>query len=106
LHDLSGQFKASYSVLLIKLLKLNLIDRKEFENAFRIYAGPKADQKGGRGDFYRSFLSGISNIYLSMVLQEVNRESITYYDALKFLGVSYKVMGELERKVQSAGESI
>ena len=101
---LSSKFKVSWSVILIKLKQNKIISQgtvSQISNELKAIDLSKYRTKGGGGSFYNNFKSQTSVNYLSAVMRGLNQEIISYYDSMNYLGVSYKVMNEIEKQVET-----
>lgn len=94
----SSIWKVSYSVILIRLKKSKKISRQLY-NELTSELDTKKKKSIGGGDYYRLFFSQTSNNFLQLVFKGLESNQITYYDALKYLKVSYKVLNTIEQKL-------
>jgi Zn-dependent peptidase ImmA (M78 family) len=98
LDTLSKHFKVSWTVLLIRLQEEGLITQKTFLEHKNFLSLKKKKSKSPGGDYYRLLLSSTSKSYYKMVSSALRSEMITFYDAMNYLHVSYKVMKNLEER--------
>ncbi len=94
----SSIWKVSYSVILISLKKSKKISRQLY-NELTGELDTKKKKSIGGGDYYRLFFSQTSNNFLQLVFKGLKSNQITYYDAMKYLKVSYKVLNTIEQKL-------
>lgn len=98
LDTMSKYFKVSWSVILIRLKEEGLITHKTFMERNRKLVTKKRKEKTTGGDYYRLLLSSTSITYYKMVLKALKSDTITFYDAMNYLHVSFKVMKNLEER--------
>ncbi len=95
LNSLSRKYKVSKAVLLVKMLELDYISRREFENVLARYV-PKETKKIGvkkKGISLTSdqrCLSEMGNKFVSLVANNFDKDFITYSDALSYLSIKSK----------------
>ncbi len=98
LDTLSKYFKVSWSVILIRLKEEGLITQKLFMEKINKQLIRKKKDKTSGGNYNRLLLSSTSTTYYRMVLKALKSDKITFYDAMNYLHVSFKVMKNLEER--------
>jgi len=97
LDEASKIWKVSWSVILIHLKELKRISNKLYTEMLMELKSKKQKKSGG-GDYYRLFFSRNSENFLNLVFTGLYSKKVTYYEAMKFLNVSYKTLENVERK--------
>ena len=92
LNALSRKYKISKAVLLVRMVNLNYISRKEFESVLARYAPKEAKVEKKRKQVIgmasdQRCLSEMGNKFVSLVANNFDKEFITYNDALSFLSI-------------------
>ena len=92
LNTISKRYKVSKAVLLVKMVNLNYISRKEFESVLARYAPKEAKVENKEKQVIgmssdQKCLSEVGNKFVSLVANNIEREFITYSDALSFLSI-------------------
>lgn len=94
---LSQHFKVSYSVILIRLLSLNLIKRKDFIYLMDSLQEPSKTRGSESGGHYVvTWKSRSSPRFINLVFDSINNGEIGYIEAMTKMGVSSKVFSSLE----------
>ncbi len=93
----SSIWKVSYSVVLIRLKESKKISKQLYNELIGELDAKRKKSRGG-GDYYRLFYSKTSNNFLQLVFKGLKSNQITYYDTMKYLKVSYKVLNTIEQK--------
>lgn len=92
LNTMSRKYKVSKAFLLVKMVNLNYISKKQFESVLARYAPieAKVEKKEKRSIGMASdqrCLSEVGNKFVSLVANNFDKEFITYNDALSFLSI-------------------
>lgn len=91
LTSFSNRYKVSKAMLLLKMLKLNYIEKEVYETIIQRYKPkiePKKKSKAGGGiPSDKKRLSEVGNKFVSLVANNYDRENITYTDALNYLSI-------------------
>ncbi|RLI79124.1 hypothetical protein DRP07_10390 [Archaeoglobales archaeon] len=107
LSRLSNKLKVSKQMLLYNMAKLNFITKKEYAQIVNSYRPQKvieseekeSEQKEGRPPPDKKAISEIGEKFISVLLYNLNREYITYADALSYLSVKSKTFEKVLAEV-------
>ena len=94
----SSTWKVSYSVVLIRLKKSKKISNQLYNELIGELDAKRKKSRSG-GDYYRLFFSKTSNNFLQLVFKGLKSYQISYYDAMKYLKVSYNTLNTIEHKL-------
>lgn len=93
----SERFKVSEFVIVRRLYDMKLIDKKthdakveELQNKFDQFFKNKSKSSSGGGDYYNNLNFRIDKRFFSYVQRALQQNRISYTDAFKIIGVSFK----------------
>jgi len=105
LNSLSRKYKVSKAVFLVKMLELDYISRQKFENVMARYV-PKetkkieVKKKGISLTSDQRCLSEVGNKFVSLVANNLDKDFITYSDALSYLSIKSKNFDKVLEKTR------
>lgn len=94
---LSERFKVSEFVIIRRLYDMKLINKKthnekleELQNKFDQFLKNKSKSSSGGGDYYNNLKFRVDKRFFSYVQRALQQNRISYTDAFKIIGVSFK----------------
>lgn len=107
LKYLSNRYKVSKAMLLLNMLKLNYIERTDYESILARFKKeeikPKKEAQEGTGGGIPSevrCLSEVGNKFVSLVANNYDKSHITYTDALNYLSIKTKSFDKVLSKAK------
>ena len=107
LKSLSNRYKVSKAMLLLNMLKLNHIERTDYDAILARFKKedikPKKEVEEGTGGGIPSevrCLSEVGNKFVSLVANNYDRDHITYTDALNYLSIKSKSFDKVLSKAK------
>ena len=107
LKTLSNRYKVSKSMLLLNMLKLKYIERKDYDSILarfekEIKPVKEKDEKAVGGGIPSEVrcLSEVGNKFVSLIANNFDRDYITYTDALNYLSIKSKSFDKVLSKAK------
>ena len=106
LKKLSNRYKVSKAMLLLKMINLDYIKKKDYDKILQRYKPEnevkkeKGKKSGGGIPSDKKRLSEVGNKFVSLVANNYDRENITYSDALNYLSIKSKKFDKLLSKAK------
>jgi Zn-dependent peptidase ImmA (M78 family)/DNA-binding XRE family transcriptional regulator len=102
IETISNKYKISKQMILVNMLKLDYIEKEEYERILNLYKPKiktkKESKKQGGIPSEKKRLSEFGNKFVSLVANNYDKENITYNDALNYLSIKSKNFDSLLSK--------
>jgi len=109
-QQLSKVFKVSEMVLLIRALELKLIKEDEYRFLMEDYKArlkelEKEEKKEKYGDYYKTQRNKISNRFITLLIDAMNNNFISFIDASRLTRMKFKTLENFLKKMTKGWES-
>ncbi|WP_457640459.1 ImmA/IrrE family metallo-endopeptidase [Persephonella sp.] len=109
-QQLSKVFKVSEMVLLIRALELKLIKEDEYRSLIEDYKArlkelEKEEKKEKYGDYYKTQRNKISNRFITLLIDAMNNNFISFMDASRLTRMKFKTLENFLKKMAKGWES-